>query len=169
MPRETFRNIVLLCFCILFASFTAAAPEGVADKPPQEYLDALKYSNAHYTPYCNRPDQTEDLDCTSETSGDFYGTGVRLGVYFAWVASWIANLCNPDEIAGALDANAIFLISLMVSLVYQTSQRKLAYIDALILMQIAAGYMFGCFSVWGYRTAHYFEEGRKGDVDTNQM
>ena len=156
MSGWPFRIAVL--FCILFASSTAA----------EEYV--LKHSTAFHTDFCDGAAVVDprELDCTSETSGDFYGTGVRLGVYFSWIASWLANLCNPDEIAGALDANAIFLISLMVSLFYQTAQKSLPYIDALMLMQISAGYMFGCFSIWGYRTVHYREEGRQGDIDAYQ-
>ena len=161
MPRFSFIVISLLSFlCVSLAAESGA---------PEAFLEAVKHSNAQTTPYCNSTRvEPKDLNCASPTSGDFYGVGVRLGVYFTWIASWIANLCNPDEIGGALDANAIFLIALMVSMFYQTAHTSLTYIDGLILMQICAGYMFGCFSIWGYRTVHYFEEGSKGNGEANE-
>lgn len=103
------------------------------------------------------------LDCSSEVANDYYGLGVRLGIYFTWFSSWIANNYVPSEIEGALDANAIFLLALMCSIVSGTVTRgelELRYIDGLILMHLCAGYLFGCFSLWGYRTRLYRDQGR---------
>jgi hypothetical protein len=104
----------------------------------------------------------EPLNCSSKFSGDYYGLGVRLGIYFTWLTSWIANTFVEDEIAGALDANSIFLLALLVSIFKGTAvqgEDKLAYIDGLVLMQLCAGYLFGILSLWGYRTVHYDREG----------
>lgn len=35
----------------------------------------------------------------------------------------------------------------------------MAFIDGLILMQLSAGYLFGCLSIWGYRTLRYHTAG----------
>jgi hypothetical protein len=102
------------------------------------------------------------LDCSSKFSGDYYGLGVRLGIYFVWLTSWIANTFVEEEISGALDANSIFLFALLVSIFKGSAisgVAKLAYIDGLVLMQLCAGYLFGTHSLWGYRTAHYQREG----------
>lgn len=106
----------------------------------------------------------EPLNCSSKFSGDYYGLGVRLGVYFTWLTSWLANTFVEEEIAGALAANSIFLFALLVSIFKGTTaqgEEKLAYIDGLILMQLCAGYLFGILSLWGYRTRHYNKEGPK--------
>jgi hypothetical protein len=106
----------------------------------------------------------ESLNCSSKFSGDYYGLGVRLGIYFTWLTSWLANTFVEDEIAGALDANSIFLFALLVSIFKGTAVHgieKLAYIDGLVLMQLCAGYLFGILSLWGYRTTHYNREGPK--------
>jgi hypothetical protein len=109
-------------------------------------------------------DTTSPLDCSSKFSGDYYGLGVRLGIYFIWLTSWVANTFIEEEISGALDANSIFLFALLVSIFKGSAVSgvaKLAYIDGLVLMQLCAGYLFGTLSLWGYRTAHYQKEGPK--------
>ncbi len=115
-----------------------------------------------YGGYCNLTDIPKDLDCSSQFSGDYYGTGVRLGIYLTWITSWIANVFMPEEIAGALDANTMFLLSIMTSIFYSSSKGILSYIDGLILMHLSSGYIFGCLSFWGYRTTHYQTEGPMG-------
>lgn len=102
-------------------------------------------SNANVTDHCDKTHySSQDLDCSSTASNDYYGLGVRIGVYCTWISSWIANLFVPSEIAGALDANAIFLVALMISMFHGSATHTLAYIDGLILMQLCAGYLFGC-------------------------
>jgi hypothetical protein len=104
----------------------------------------------------------ESLNCSSKFSGDYYGLGVRLGIYFIWLTSWLANTFIEEEISGALDANSIFLFALLISIFKGTTvsgEAKLAYIDGLVLMQICPGYLFGTLSMWGYRTRRYQKEG----------
>jgi hypothetical protein len=99
------------------------------------------------------------LDCTTDFSNDYYGFGVRLGVYFSWLSSYFANLLLPSEIAGSLDTNAIFLLALIASLFTGTHMHQIQQIDALIIMQLSSGFLFSCLSVWGYRTSYYQKEG----------
>lgn len=58
-----------------------------------------------------------------------------------------------------MDANTIFLMAVLISMLKATARSELAYIDGLILMQLSAGYLFGCLSLWGYRTVRYYKEG----------
>ncbi|MCJ1398165.1 hypothetical protein MMC11_001362 [Xylographa trunciseda] len=115
-----------------------------------------------YGGVCNMTVVDPDLDCSSKYGADYYGIGVRLGIYFSWLTSWIANVFLPEEIASALDANTMFLLSLMASIFYSTNKGILSYIDGLILMHLSSGYLFGCLSFWGYRTRHYHHEGPMG-------
>jgi hypothetical protein len=112
----------------------------------------------------NPSSPSEPLNCSSKFSGDYYGLGVRLGIYFTWLTSWLANTFIEDEIAGGLDANAIFLFALIISILRATAihgPEALAYIDGLILMQLCTGYIFSVLSLWGYRTIYYHREGPK--------
>ncbi|KYG41180.1 hypothetical protein M433DRAFT_116039, partial [Acidomyces richmondensis BFW] len=109
-------------------------------------------SNANVTDHCDKTHySSQDLDCSSTASNDYYGLGVRIGVYCTWISSWIANLFVPSEIAGALDANAIFLVALMISMFHGSATHTLAYIDGLILMQLCAGYLSCIYNGLGIR------------------
>ena len=110
----------------------------------------------------NASSSTGPVDCTTEYSADYYGFGVRLGVYFAWLSSYFANTLLPGEISGSLDTNTIFLLALLISLFQGTHTHKLYQVDGLVVLHLASGFLFSCLSVWGYRTLHYQREGAKG-------
>jgi hypothetical protein len=144
---------------VLFSLFSFLVS---ADSTPLPMPDYSNRTANGYGGYCNNTVIDPDLNCSSRFSADYYGIGVRLGIYFTWLTSWIANVFLPEEIAGALDANTMFLLSVMVSIFYSTSKSILSYIDGLVLMHLSSGYLFGCLSFWGYRTRHYQNEGPKG-------
>lgn len=102
---------------------------------------------------------TEPLNCTTELSPEFYGFGVRLGVYFAWLSQYFANILLPSEIASSLDTNSIFLLALLAGLFRGTIVHELFQIDGLILMHLSSGFLFSSLSIWGYRTSLYQKEG----------
>jgi hypothetical protein len=99
------------------------------------------------------------LDCSTGSSADYYGFGVRLGVYFAWLSSYLANLYLPSEVMGSLDTNCIFLLALLISLFRGTVMHQLYQVDGLMVMQLSSGFLFSSLSIWGYRTAHYEKHG----------
>lgn len=108
-------------------------------------------------------DRTKDnYGCSTQLSSDYYGLGVRLGIYFTWLTSYLANTFVADEIDGGLVANTIFLLALLASIFTGSASGDLAVVDGLILMQLCAGYLFGALSIWGYRTGHYWKEGPLG-------
>lgn len=99
------------------------------------------------------------IHCQTARAPDYYGLGVRLGIYFAWIQAYIANHFLPSEIASAVDTNTIFLLALLIALIKCSSINMLEQIDGLILMHLSGGTIFGILSLWGYRTRHYFDEG----------
>jgi hypothetical protein len=104
---------------------------------------------------------TEPVWCQTERAPDYYGLGVRLGIYFSWLQGYVANTLLPSEAAGALDANTIFLLTLLIAMIKCSRIRMLRQIDGLVLMHLSGGTIFGVLSIWGYRTATYSEEGPK--------
>lgn len=104
-------------------------------------------------------DITEPLNCSTALSTVYYGFGVRLGVYCAWLSSYFANTLLPSEIAVALDTNSIFLLALLASLFRGTLTNTLFQIDGLIVMHLSSGFLFSSLSIWGYRTSFYQKEG----------
>jgi hypothetical protein len=103
--------------------------------------------------------QDYGLRCQTTRAPDYYGLGVRLGIYFAWAQAYIANTLLPSEIASAADTNTIFLLALLIALIKCSSVNMLEQIDGLILMHLSGGMIFGVLSLWGYRTRHYVDSG----------
>jgi hypothetical protein len=105
------------------------------------------------------PRAARDEMCQSERASDYYGLGVRLGVYFAWLQAWVANAVLPSQTAGALNTNTVFLLTLLVAMVNDSVTGQLSQVDGLILMHLCGGTIFGVLSVWGYRTRLYTQHG----------
>jgi hypothetical protein len=101
----------------------------------------------------------DGLTCQTVRAPNYYGLGVRLGIYCTWCQSLLANTMMPGEVSAALDRNAIFLFTLLVAMVKCTATKMILQIDGLILAHLSSGYVFGILSIWGYRTCHYAEEG----------
>jgi hypothetical protein len=97
--------------------------------------------------------------CQTARAPDYYGLGVRLGIYFSWLQGYIANHFLPTEIASAADTNTIFLLALLIALIKCSSVNMLEQIDGLILIHLSGGTVFGVLSLWGYRTRFYTDEG----------
>ena len=100
--------------------------------------------------------------CELLGNSDFYGLGVRLGIYFSWLTSWIANNFLPSEMSGSFDTNSIFLSAIGLVGLYYSAKYDINIIDALILLTLACGFMFSVMSIWGYRTMYYKKEGPNG-------
>lgn len=140
------RNLYILCY-LLALCLTVLAQKPTLNPPPEIPEEGPPPSG---------------LDCQTIRSQDYYGLGVRLGVYFAWCTSYIANNLLPGEVSGALDTNFIFLTSLFISMARCTMTGMLTDVDGLVLIQLSNGTMYGVLSIWGYRTCHYQREGVKG-------
>lgn len=100
-----------------------------------------------------------DYSCLSDSATDYYGLGVRLGIYFAWLGSYIANTLLPSEFAGAVDTSAVFLLALLVAMTNDSRGHTLTQIDGLTLMHLCGGTVFGVLSLWGYRSRLYVDQG----------
>jgi len=92
--------------------------------------------------------------CHSERATDYYGLGVRLGVYFTWLGSYVANTILPSEFGPASDTSTIFLLTLLIAMANDSRIGDLHQIDGLVLMQLCGGSLFGIISLWGLWHAH---------------
>ena len=105
--------------------------------------------------------RADDFECLSDRATDYYGLGVRLGIYFAWLGSYIANTLLPSEFSSAADTSAIFLLTLLIAMTNDSRTHELTQIDGLTLMHLCGGTVFGVLSIWGYRTRCYSDNGPK--------
>lgn len=104
---------------------------------------------------------TSSFECQSDRATDYYGLGVRLGIYFAWLGSYTANTLLPSEFSGAADTSTIFLLTLLIAMTNDSRTHELTQIDGLTLMHLCGGTVFGVLSIWGYRTRLYSDHGPK--------
>ncbi|EXJ64485.1 hypothetical protein A1O7_00821 [Cladophialophora yegresii CBS 114405] len=111
---------------------------------------------------CQGVGRVED-GCPVQGNADFYGMGVRVGIYFQWVTSWLANNFLPEEIIGSLDTNSIFLLALFSTVfTYSLQGNSIRVVDVLLIHQLCTGFLFSVMSLWGYRTMYYKTEGPGG-------
>ncbi|KPI36414.1 uncharacterized protein AB675_2971 [Cyphellophora attinorum] len=86
-----------------------------------------------------------------DANADFYGFGIRLGVYLQWFSSWIANTLDPDNASENHEENSIFVLAIAIALVLAFKSDELKVSEAYILMLICTGYFAIVLSTWGIR------------------
>ncbi|KAH6685299.1 hypothetical protein F5X68DRAFT_19422 [Plectosphaerella plurivora] len=99
------------------------------------------------------------LACQTAVASDYYGLGVRLGIYFVWLQAFIANTLLSSAIPAAADTNTVFLLTLLIAMLNDAVAGTLSQVDGLVLMQLCGGTLFGTLSIWGYRTRLYKDHG----------
>ncbi|MCJ1395507.1 hypothetical protein MMC18_008393 [Xylographa bjoerkii] len=89
-----------------------------------------------------------------EGNSDFYGLGIRLGIYLQWISSLLTNILIPDEVSDSLDTNSIFLFAVFIAIANATtSSEGLHPAEAFIMISMCFGYLFSVLSVSGLRIA----------------
>ncbi|KAK5205936.1 hypothetical protein LTR41_008218 [Exophiala xenobiotica] len=112
---------------------------------------------------CPGPEGPKEEGCTVCGNVDFYGLGVRIGIYTQWLSSWIANNFLAEEIIGTLETNSIFLLALFSTVFYYSiTKMEIRAVDVLVIHQLCLGFIFSIMSLWGYRTMYYKTEGPGG-------
>jgi hypothetical protein len=77
---------------------------------------------------------------------------LRIGVYFQWLGSYLANVFLPDEVSSSLSANSVFILAIFLAIVRHSFDYRVNSADVLVLLQLAYGYFFSVFSLFGFRT-----------------
>lgn len=106
----------------------------------------------------------EEGSCDVDGNPDLYGLGVRLGIYFQWLGSYLSNLLLPGEISTNLDANSIFLLALFVAVAKGSFDHSIGSIDALVLLELSYGYFFSVLSLFGFRSCFFNHDGKGKEV-----
>ena len=80
-------------------------------------------------------------DCTARFvdngftgNSDFYGLGIRLGVYLQWWASLLANIFLPNEWYSMLGAYMVFSLALIVALLVLSFQHTCTFTAEIIIV-----------------------------------
>lgn len=67
-------------------------------------------------------------------NSEFYGLGIRLGIYLQWAGSLIANVALPGERRSMAGAYAAFSIALLVALLLLIFRRECAFTAEIIIL-----------------------------------
>jgi hypothetical protein len=92
-----------------------------------------------------------DLCPPIEGNSDFYGLGIRIGVYLQWFSSWVSNSINPDAAATNHDTNTIFLCALLIATAVAFSDGSLQLSEKYLLLLLSSGFFCTVLSFLGLR------------------
>lgn len=84
-------------------------------------------------------------------NSDFYGLGIRIGIYLQWVSSWISNFFNPGKATANHDANTIFLIAVLTAISVSSANGDLMLVEQYIMLLLSYGFVFTVLSFIGLR------------------
>jgi len=87
-----------------------------------------------------------------EGNPDFYGLGIRLGVYLQVLSSWATNTLKDDAIADTHAANSIFLLAIVVSVLSATASQEIRPVEVWLMLQICLMFPLTVMSIFGVRT-----------------
>lgn len=79
-----------------------------------------------------------------EGNFDFYGLGIRIGIYLQWFSSWISNTFNPTAAAANHDANTIFLLAVLIATAIAFGQGSLQPAEKYILLLFVYWLLLHC-------------------------
>ncbi|KAH6632564.1 hypothetical protein F5144DRAFT_255266 [Chaetomium tenue] len=83
-------------------------------------------------------------------NSDFYGLGIRIGIYLQWGSSWLSMLLDPESAQGVLDANSIFVFAVVIATIIAATNNAPA-IEMYIMLQILLGFPITSLSAFGLR------------------
>lgn len=86
--------------------------------------------------------------CVIEGNSDFYGLGIRIGIYLQWITALGANLFSKEAIDGNLETNTIFLLAVFIAIAVATAQDTVQSAELVILLQLGFGFLFSILSIW---------------------
>ena len=98
----------------------------------------VNFQNSNFdSPQCDA--RLEDLGFAG--NADFYGLGIRLGMYLQWLAQLLANVFLRGEWANLFGANMVFAFALTVAVLILTLRRECTFTAEIIVI---------IFMFWGH-------------------
>jgi hypothetical protein len=86
-----------------------------------------------------------------EGNSDFYGLGIRIGIYLQWFSSWISNSVNPYAAATNHDTNTIFLCAILIATAVAFADGSLQLVEKYVLLLLSSGFFCTVLSFFGLR------------------
>lgn len=93
----------------------------------------------------------DTLSCGFDGNSDFYGLGIRLGIYLQWITTLLAHLFFDEAIPGNLELNCVFLLAVSAATLVATRTGTVRPAECLVLLHLCFGFIFSILSIWGHR------------------
>lgn len=92
------------------------------------------------------------MDACPEFIGnsDFYGLGIRIGVYLQWMSARITLLLDPESAQATFDANSTFVFAIVIATIIAARQGADA-IEMYLMLQFMLGFFVTTLSTLGVR------------------
>lgn len=75
-----------------------------------------------------------ELDlCSIQGNPDLYGLGIRLGIYFQLIATFVSSRLLPEEVVTVWDTNSIFLLAIFAAVASATSDQSVQLMFAFLI------------------------------------
>lgn len=89
------------------------------------------------------------MQCSHAGNPDFYGLGIRVGLYLQLTTAILAKYLRPSAVSENLAANAVFLLALFIAVATATLVSELRPEEVIILLQLCFGFLFSVLSLLG--------------------
>lgn len=90
--------------------------------------------------------------CTPfEGNSDFYGQGIRIGVYLQWLSAWLSVLLQPDTAQSILEVNSVFIFAIVIATISAFNSDGIQPIEIYIMLQFCFGFFLTTISIFGLR------------------
>ncbi|MCJ1377565.1 hypothetical protein MMC17_000660 [Xylographa soralifera] len=99
--------------------------------------------------------------CAVDGNPDFYGLGIRIGIYLQWVTAFLSNHLLREAIDSNLITNTIFLLALFVATAVATADDTVQTSELVVLLHLCSGFLFSILSIWGHRIGTADESNEK--------
>ncbi|KAI1214468.1 uncharacterized protein F4807DRAFT_129227 [Annulohypoxylon truncatum] len=96
----------------------------------------------------------EALRCEAiEGNPDFYGLGIRIGVYLQWVTAWVSLVVDPLSAQSVYDVNSVFVFAILVATMIATfaDNPTIEPVETYIMLQFSLGFFVTTLSTFGLR------------------
>lgn len=84
-------------------------------------------------------------------NSDFYGKGIRVGIYLQWLSSWISVLVQPGTAQAILEVNAIFVFAIVIATITAYTTTGVHPIEIYIMLHFSFGFYLTILSTFGVR------------------
>lgn len=94
-------------------------------------------------------------------NSNMYGLGIRLGIYFQWIASIATNRYIREQTSYLADLNATVLLALFLVTIQGVARHRLRPVEVVILLKICFGFILAALKYSSQPVSHWKSAARR--------